>query len=59
MQVIPPFARKMKALEERRVFLAAATLRPETMHGQKNAWVFQHRKYYAFEINGIPPLRLH
>ena len=44
MQVIPPFSRKMKSLEDRRVFLAAATLRLETMYGQTNAWVFPDGK---------------
>ncbi|THU56425.1 hypothetical protein C4D60_Mb11t17120 [Musa balbisiana] len=35
----------------RKVYLAAATLRPETMYGQTNAWVLPDGKYGAFEIN--------
>jgi leucyl-tRNA synthetase len=33
------------------VYLAAATLRPETMYGQTNAWVLPDGEYGAFEIN--------
>ncbi|GLJ54348.1 hypothetical protein SUGI_1166650 [Cryptomeria japonica] len=51
MEVIPPFTEKLKMLEGRNVFLAAATLRPETMYGQTNAWVLPDGKYGAFEIN--------
>ncbi|KAK4758384.1 hypothetical protein SAY87_019685 [Trapa incisa] len=51
MQVVPPFPAKMGALEGKKVFLAAATLRPETMYGQTNAWVLPEGKYGAFEIN--------
>ncbi|KAI6695598.1 hypothetical protein NL676_023308 [Syzygium grande] len=52
MEVVPPFPPKMGVLEGKRVFLAAATLRPETMYGQTNAWVLPDGKYGAFEING-------
>ncbi|XP_010251893.1 PREDICTED: leucine--tRNA ligase, cytoplasmic-like [Nelumbo nucifera] len=51
MEVVPPFPSKLKALEGRRVFLAAATLRPETMYGQTNSWVLPDGKYGAYEIN--------
>ncbi|XP_031487982.1 leucine--tRNA ligase, cytoplasmic [Nymphaea colorata] len=51
MEVIPPFTGKLKTLEGRKVFLAAATLRPETMYGQTNSWVLPDGKYGAFEIN--------
>ncbi|XP_026387744.1 leucine--tRNA ligase, cytoplasmic-like [Papaver somniferum] len=51
MEVRKPFPAKMGALEGRRVFLAAATLRPETMYGQTNAWVLAEGKYGAYEIN--------
>lgn len=51
MEVIPQFPPKLRALEGRKVFLAAATLRPETMYGQTNAWVLPDGKYGAFEIN--------
>ncbi|XP_047325118.1 leucine--tRNA ligase, cytoplasmic-like [Impatiens glandulifera] len=51
MEVISPFPPKMSVLEGRRVYLAAATLRPETMYGQTNAWVLPDGKYGAYEIN--------
>ncbi|OAY45047.1 leucine--tRNA ligase, cytoplasmic [Manihot esculenta] len=51
MEVLPPFPVKLGPLEGKRVFLAAATLRPETMYGQTNAWVLPDGKYGAFEIN--------
>lgn len=51
MEVTPPFPSKFKVLEGRNVFLAAATLRPETMYGQTNCWVLPEGKYGAFEIN--------
>ncbi|GLT47250.1 hypothetical protein SLA2020_209580 [Shorea laevis] len=51
MEVMKPFPPKLGPLEGRRVFLAAGTLRPETMYGQTNAWVLPDGKYGAFEIN--------
>lgn len=52
MEVVEPFPDKLKrALEGRKVFLAAATLRPETMYGQTNAWVLPDGDYGAFEVN--------
>ncbi|KAM0952721.1 putative leucine--tRNA ligase [Dioscorea sansibarensis] len=51
MEVVAPFPGKLKILEGRKVYLAAATLRPETMYGQTNAWVLPDGKYGAFEIN--------
>lgn len=39
-------------LKGRRVFLGAATLRPETMYGQTNCWVLPEGQYGAFEMNG-------
>ncbi|CAH9084270.1 unnamed protein product [Cuscuta epithymum] len=52
MEVIPPFSPKIgNVLEGRKVYLAAATLRPETMYGQTNAWVLPDGKYGAYEIN--------
>ncbi|KAG5520348.1 hypothetical protein RHGRI_033052 [Rhododendron griersonianum] len=51
MEVIPPLPPKLRALEGRKVYLVAATLRPETMYGQTNAWVLPEGKYGAFEIN--------
>ncbi|XP_024188542.1 leucine--tRNA ligase, cytoplasmic isoform X1 [Rosa chinensis] len=51
MELMAPFPPKLGVLEGRKVFLAAATLRPETMYGQTNAWVLPDGKYGAFEIN--------
>ncbi|XP_071938457.1 leucine--tRNA ligase, cytoplasmic-like [Coffea arabica] len=51
MEVVPPFPAKMSVLEGKKVYLAAATLRPETMYGQTNAWVLPEGKYGAFEIS--------
>nr|TKW28711.1 hypothetical protein SEVIR_3G346600v2 [Setaria viridis] len=51
MKVISPFPPRLKALEGRKVYLAAATLRPETMYGQTNCWVLPDGVYGAFEIN--------
>jgi leucyl-tRNA synthetase len=51
MEVIPPFPPKLKVLEGKNVYLAAATLRPETMYGQTNCWVLPDGNYGAFEIN--------
>ena len=42
---------KLAACAGKRVYLAAATLRPETMYGQTNAWVLPDGEYGAFEIN--------
>ncbi|XP_021812475.1 leucine--tRNA ligase, cytoplasmic-like [Prunus avium] len=51
MEVVAPFPSKLGVLEGRKVFLAAATLRPETMYGQTNAWVLPNGRYGAFEVN--------
>ncbi|KAG7649136.1 Aminoacyl-tRNA synthetase class Ia anticodon-binding [Arabidopsis thaliana x Arabidopsis arenosa] len=51
MEVVKPFPLKLSPLEGKRVFLAAATLRPETMYGQTNAWVLPDGKYGAYEIS--------
>jgi leucyl-tRNA synthetase len=51
MEVLSPFPPMLKALEGRKVYLAAATLRPETMYGQTNCWVLPDGIYGAFEIN--------
>ncbi|XP_008788336.1 leucine--tRNA ligase, cytoplasmic [Phoenix dactylifera] len=51
MEIIPPFPSQLKVLEGRKVYLAAATLRPETMYGQTNCWVLPNGKYGAYEIN--------
>jgi leucyl-tRNA synthetase len=51
MEVKAPFTGKLEALAGKRVFLAAATLRPETMYGQTNAWVLPDGQYGAYEID--------
>jgi len=51
MEVVSPFPPRLKALEGRKVYLAVATLRPETMYGQTNCWVLPDGIYGAFEIN--------
>ncbi|KAF2290437.1 hypothetical protein GH714_013112 [Hevea brasiliensis] len=51
MEVLPPFPAKLEPLGGKKIFLAAATLRPETMYGQTNAWLLPDGKYGAFEIN--------
>ncbi|EAS06110.2 cytoplasmic leucyl-tRNA synthetase (macronuclear) [Tetrahymena thermophila SB210] len=40
----------LKALEGRNVYLAAATLRPETMYGQTNCYILPDGVYGAFEV---------
>ncbi|MCO5586503.1 hypothetical protein L7F22_040443 [Adiantum nelumboides] len=51
LQVQPPLSGKLRALDGKSVFLAAATTRPEAMYGQTNAWVLPEGEYGAFEIN--------
>ncbi|KAH7279053.1 hypothetical protein KP509_37G003200 [Ceratopteris richardii] len=51
VRVKPPFTGKLKVLEGKNVYLAAATLRPETMYGQTNLWVLPSGEYGAFEVN--------
>lgn len=46
------FPGKLAALEGRDVFLAPATLRPETMYGQTNCFVLPEGKYGAYEMEG-------
>lgn len=41
---------KLTALEGREVFLAPATLRPETMYGQTNCFVLPDGDYGAYEV---------
>ncbi|KAL0222112.1 hypothetical protein RCL1_001966 [Eukaryota sp. TZLM3-RCL] len=40
----------LRHLSGRRISLAAATLRPETMFGQTNCWVLPGAEYGAFEV---------
>ncbi|KNH04725.1 leucyl-tRNA synthetase [Perkinsela sp. CCAP 1560/4] len=39
-------------ISSKRVYLAAATLRPETMYGQTNCWVSSKILYKAFQVDG-------
>ncbi|XP_069052052.1 leucine--tRNA ligase, cytoplasmic [Lepisosteus oculatus] len=49
MKMIEPFPPKLSGLKNRKIFLVAATLRPETMFGQTNCWIRPDMKYVAFE----------
>eukprot|EP00300_Choanocystis_sp_HF-7_P022239 c2141_g1_i1.p1 GENE.c2141_g1_i1~~c2141_g1_i1.p1 ORF type:complete len:1094 (+),score=322.21 c2141_g1_i1:39-3284(+) len=53
MEVLKPFPDALKSLENsgKNVYLAAATLRPETMYGQTNCWIKPDGEYGAFEID--------
>eukprot|EP00160_Parvularia_atlantis_P014694 Unigene3808_Nuclearia_a/m.11609 Unigene3808_Nuclearia_a/g.11609 ORF Unigene3808_Nuclearia_a/g.11609 Unigene3808_Nuclearia_a/m.11609 type:complete len:1174 (+) Unigene3808_Nuclearia_a:3-3524(+) len=52
LQVIAPFPAVLGALEGRKVYMIAATLRPETMYGQTNCWVGPEVDYAAYEVHG-------
>lgn len=49
MMITEPFPTKLSGLKGKKVFLVAATLRPETMFGQTNCWVRPDMKYIAFQ----------
>lgn len=49
LQPSAAFVEKFPALKDKRVFLLAGTLRPETMYGQTNCWVGPEIEYGAFE----------
>jgi len=46
-----PYPKVLAGLEDRKVYLGAATLRPETMFGQTNCWLLPEGEYGAFETN--------
>ena len=50
LKLLAPFPASLKAVEGRDVFLAPATLRPETMYGQTNCFVLPDGKYGAYEV---------
>eukprot|EP00760_Papus_ankaliazontas_P003199 PhM_4_TR11492/c0_g1_i1/m.5951/K01869/LARS, leuS; leucyl-tRNA synthetase len=57
MQVIDPVKHKAfeahsAAIGDKKVFLAAATLRPETMVGQTNCWISPNVTYAGFDVDG-------
>ena len=51
LELLSPFPESLKGLEGKKVFLAAATLRPETMYGQTNCWILPTGTYGAYQIN--------
>lgn len=51
MEVLSPFPPGLASLEGKKVYFAAATLRPETMYGQTNCWILPTGEYGAFQIN--------
>mmetsp|Transcript_18753 Transcript_18753/g.30824 ORF Transcript_18753/g.30824 Transcript_18753/m.30824 type:complete len:1084 (+) Transcript_18753:230-3481(+) len=51
IEVLPPLPTKLAHLKDKRVYLAAATLRPETMYGQTNCWVLPEGDYGAYEVS--------
>mmetsp|Transcript_3351 Transcript_3351/g.15833 ORF Transcript_3351/g.15833 Transcript_3351/m.15833 type:complete len:1059 (-) Transcript_3351:3429-6605(-) len=50
MKVKEPFPEVLSPLAGKEVFLAAATLRPETMYGQTNCWILPDGDYGAYEL---------
>ncbi|XP_055327764.1 leucine--tRNA ligase, cytoplasmic-like [Paramacrobiotus metropolitanus] len=52
MQVLEPYPETWKNMNDRKVFLVAGTMRPETMYGQTNCWVQPEDKvkYIAYEM---------
>lgn len=51
LKVIEPFPAKLQPLQGKNVYLAPATLRPETMYGQTNCFVLPDGDYGAYLIN--------
>ena len=51
MKVTGEMQGKLSSLAKEKVFLVAATLRPETMYGQTNCWVRPDMKYVASRLN--------
>jgi len=43
---------KMASLKGKKIFLLAATLRPETMPGQTNCWILPEGQYGCFQAQG-------
>jgi len=52
LRVLEPYSQgsKLQVLAGRPVFLAPATLRPETMYGQTNCFVLPDGEYGAYEM---------
>ena len=51
IQLLSPLPSALISLEGKKLFLIAATLRPETMYGQTNCFVKDDIDYVAFEAN--------
>mmetsp|Transcript_22856 Transcript_22856/g.68814 ORF Transcript_22856/g.68814 Transcript_22856/m.68814 type:complete len:972 (-) Transcript_22856:2720-5635(-) len=51
LEVLDPKPKSLSGLGDRKVFLVAATMRPETMYGQTNCWVSPTINYVAIGIN--------
>ena len=52
MRAVEPLPEKLRRFTGSKIFLVAATLRPETMYGQTNCWVRPDMKYVAFRVKG-------
>mmetsp|Transcript_11578 Transcript_11578/g.31032 ORF Transcript_11578/g.31032 Transcript_11578/m.31032 type:complete len:945 (+) Transcript_11578:124-2958(+) len=50
LELATPFPEKLAALEGKKVYFVAATLRPETMYGQTNCYILPDGDYGAFEM---------
>ncbi len=50
LQILDPFPEVLKALKDEKVFLVAATLRPETMYGQTNCFVLPDGEYGVYKM---------
>ncbi|XP_078481637.1 leucine--tRNA ligase, cytoplasmic [Ciona intestinalis] len=50
MKLLEPYPAKLSSLAGKKIFLVAATLRPETMFGQTNCWVHPDIKYIAYQM---------
>ncbi|KRY38304.1 Leucine--tRNA ligase, cytoplasmic [Trichinella spiralis] len=52
LHLLEPYPKAIQTIcKGKRVYLVAATLRPETMYGQTNCWVGPDIKYVAFTVN--------
>ncbi|XP_055958771.1 leucine--tRNA ligase, cytoplasmic [Patella vulgata] len=50
LRVLEPLPPKLKSLSKKKIYLVAATLRPETMFGQTNCWVRPDMRYVAVDV---------
>jgi leucyl-tRNA synthetase len=51
LRVLEPLPAALAPLKHRRIYLAPATLRPETMYGQTNCFVLPTGDYGAYEVS--------